>query len=154
MKLRELADASRVHLDLEARDVMDALRVAADAVTDATGIEPARIVKALLDRERLGSTSVGGGFAIPHCKIDGLEGVEIALVRFAAPVEFGAPDDNPVRFFFVVLSPPDQPAAHLQILSQIARILKREDLRSELLSVASADEAITALSRAADAEGL
>jgi mannitol/fructose-specific phosphotransferase system IIA component (Ntr-type) len=154
MKLRELADTSRVHLDLRARDVVDALRAAAEAVSDSTGLDSSRIVQALLERERLGSTSVGGGFAIPHCKIDGIDAVEIALVRFAAPVEFGAPDDSPVRFFFVVLSPPDQPAAHLQILSQIARILKRGDLRSELLAVASPDEVVAALRRAADAEGL
>lgn len=154
MKLRELADAGRVYLDIDARDVMDALEAAAQRAAPRTGIEASRIVQALLDRERLGSTSVGGGFAIPHCKIDGLEQLDISLLRFAEPVEFGAPDDSPVRFFFVVLSPPDHPAAHLQILSQIARILKREDLRSELMSAADPDDTIAALRKAADAEGL
>lgn len=154
MKLRELADAGRVYLDIDARDVMDALEAAAQRAVPRTGIEASRIVQALLDRERLGSTSVGGGFAIPHCKIDGLEQLDISLLRFAEPVEFGASDDSPVRFFFVVLSPPDHPAAHLQILSQIARILKREDLRSELMSAADPDDTIAALRKAADAEGL
>jgi mannitol/fructose-specific phosphotransferase system IIA component (Ntr-type) len=154
MKLRELADAGRVYLDVDARDVMDALEAAAQRAAPRTGIDASRIVQALLDRERLGSTSVGGGFAIPHCKIDGLEQLDISLLRFAEPVEFGTSDDSPVRFFFVVLSPPDQPAAHLQILSQIARILKREDLRSQLMSAADPDDTIAALRKAADAEGL
>lgn len=154
MKLRELADASRVHLGVDARDVMDALQAAAEFAASRTGIDREDIVAALLDRERLGSTSVGGGFAIPHCKIDGLDKLDMSLMRFAAPVEFGAADESPVRFFFVVLSPPDQPAAHLQILSQIARILKREDLRSDLLEAADPDAVMAALTRAADAEGL
>jgi mannitol/fructose-specific phosphotransferase system IIA component (Ntr-type) len=59
-----------------------------------------------------------------------------------------------VRFLFVVFSPADQPAAHLKILSQIARILKREDLRHELLAASDPDQVIAALRRAADAEGL
>ena len=94
-------------------------------------------MRALLERERLGSTSVG--WRVCHSPLQDRRsraGRRSRWLRFADPVEFGAPDDDPVRFFFVVLSPPDQPAAHLQVLSQIARILKREDLRSELLTVA------------------
>jgi PTS system nitrogen regulatory IIA component len=154
MNIRDLADRGRVVLDVGARDVMDALLVAADAAAPRIGIEVSGAVSALLDRERLGSTAVGNGFAIPHCKVDGMSGVDLSLVRFAGPVDFGAPDDSPVRFLFVVFSPADQPAAHLKILSQIARILKREDLRHELLAASDPDQVIAALRRAADAEGL
>lgn len=153
MKLREIADPKRVHLDVAARDVMDGLRAAAGALADDDR-EASRIMEALLERERLGSTSVGGGFAIPHCKLEGIDALEVAMLRFAEPIDFGAPDESRVSFFFVVLSPPDQPAAHLQILSQIARVLKREDLRRELLTVSTPQGAIDALLRAADAEGL
>ena len=154
MKIRELADPDRVALDVSARDLMDALRAAADFAAPSTGLDSDRIMAALLDRERLGSTSVGGGFAIPHCKIEGLDTLDVSMVRFAEPVEFGTSEDSPIRFFFVVLSPPDQPAAHLQALSQIARVLKREDLRQELLDAPGRTEIVEALQRAADAEGL
>jgi mannitol/fructose-specific phosphotransferase system IIA component (Ntr-type) len=69
-------------------------------------------------------------------------------------VPFGGDGHDPVRFVFVVLSPPDQPAAHLQVLSQIARVLKRQDLRAELLLAADAEEVAGAIRRAAEAEGL
>jgi mannitol/fructose-specific phosphotransferase system IIA component (Ntr-type) len=61
---------------------------------------------------------------------------------------------DPVRFVFVVLSPPDQPAAHLQVLSQIARVLKRRELRSDLLTAADAAEIVSAICRVAEEEGL
>ncbi|HOC43747.1 MAG TPA: PTS sugar transporter subunit IIA [Thermoanaerobaculales bacterium] len=154
MSLRELADRDRVLLDVGARDAVGALGAAADAAARRLGIEARGAVSALMERERLGSTAVGNGFAIPHCKIDGLPGVDLSLVRLADQVDFAAPDDSPVRFLFVVLSPAGQPAAHLKVLSQIARILKRPQLRQELLAAVDADHVIAALLRAADAEGL
>jgi PTS system nitrogen regulatory IIA component len=154
MNIRDLADRDRIVLDVAARDVMDALRAAANAAAPRLERDVSALVAALLTRERLGSTAVGKGFAIPHGKVDGVTTVDLTLMRFAGPVDFGAPDDSPVRFLFVVFSPPEQPTAHLKILSQIARILKREDLRQVLLEATDRDEVIAALRRAADAEGL
>lgn len=154
MKFRDLIDAERVHLGLEARDLVEVLEAAADTLHDAVGVSRTEVVRGLLERERLGSTSVGSGFAIPHCKLDSLKDLGISLLRFAEPVDFGAPDDLPVQFFFVVLSPPDQPAAHLQVLSQIARVLKREDLRSALLTAEDPNGVVAAISSALDAEEL
>lgn len=154
MKLRDLVDANRVHLGLEARDLAQALEMAAMTIDTGGDTDCGAVVEALLDRERLGSTSVGSGFAIPHCKLDGLEELTVSLVRFKRPVDFGAPDDVPVQFFFVVLSPPDRPAAHLQVLSQIARVLKRDDLRAALLTAEDSDGVVEALRAALLAEEL
>ncbi len=154
MKFHEIVTSEHVHLDVQARDPVLALHEAAASVADEIGIETETIVKALVERERLGSTSVGSGFAIPHCKIDGLDRLVVSLVRFKDPVEFGGVSNEPVRFFFSVLSPPDQPAAHLQVLSQIARILKREDLRERLMSARDPDEIVATIKTAAEAEGL
>jgi PTS system nitrogen regulatory IIA component len=154
MKLRDLVDVHRVHLGLEARDLSGALEAAADTICDDAGVERHQIVQALLDRERLGSTSVGSGFAIPHCKLDSLDQLVVSMVRFSDPVDFGAADDEPVQFFFVVLSPPDQPAAHLRVLSQIARVLKRSELRESLLSAADAESIVEAIRGGLDAEAL
>ena len=139
---------------MELRDPVEALHAAAECFEDSSGMPTQLVVKALLERERLGSTSVGDGFAIPHCKIDGLKQLELSLIRFSEPVDFGAANDEPVRFFFVVVSPPDQPAAHLQLLSQIARVLKRKELRDELLHGSDPEEIIESIRNASEAEGL
>lgn len=154
MNIRDLAEGDRIVLDVAARDVIEALQAVATAAAPRLGRTESELLAALVTRERLGSTAVGKGFAIPHGKVAGVTTVDLSLVRFAAPLDFGAPDSSPVRFVFVVFSPPEQPTAHLKILSQIARILKREDLRQDLLTAAGPDEVIAALRRAADAEGL
>jgi mannitol/fructose-specific phosphotransferase system IIA component (Ntr-type) len=67
---------------------------------------------------------------------------------------FGGTPDDLVSFVFVVLSPPDQPAAHLQVLSQIARVLKRHELRVELLAAADSEDVVSRICRVAEEEGL
>ena len=154
MKIHKLIEPENVYLDLAGSDVDSALAAVADSISPALGLEGERVTEALIEREQLGSTSVGDGFAIPHCKTSGLRQIAIALARFSEGIDFGGADHEPVSFVFVVLSPPDQPAAHLQVLSQIARILKRRELRSELIAAADSAEVVDALRRAAEEEGL
>lgn len=154
MKIQQLINADQVYLDLQARDLVQALEVVADQAADGIGLDPRSVVQELLEREKLGSTSVGDGFAIPHCKITDLKEIAVFLARFATDVDFGASDEHPVRFFFVVLSPPDQPAAHLQVLSQIARVLKRSELRAQLMTADDSEGVVALLRSAAEAEGL
>jgi len=154
MKIHKLIEPENVYLELAASDVESALGAVAEVFSPTLGLDPERVVEALVERESLGSTSVGEAFAIPHCKTEGLRQIAIALARFTDGVDFGGADHEPVSFIFVVLSPPDQPAAHLQVLSQIARVLKRRELRSELLSAADAAEVVSAICRVAEEEGL
>lgn len=154
MKIHNLIQEENVYLGLEGEDVRGALADVSKRFAPGLGLEVDEVVEALIERESLGSTSVGEGFAIPHCKIQGLPQIAIALARLKAGVAFGSSDQDLVSFFFVVLSPPDQPAAHLQVLSQIARVLKRKDLRAELMSATSAEDVALALCRTAESEGL
>ena len=154
MKIQKLIKPETIFLDLAATDVESALAAVADQFAPTLGLEPGEVVESLLERERLGSTSVGDEFAIPHCKVQGLREIALALGRFPTAVAFGSEDTDPVAFMFVVLSPLDQPAAHLQVLSQIARGLKRKELRSELLAAADAEEVSAAIRRTAESEGL
>jgi mannitol/fructose-specific phosphotransferase system IIA component (Ntr-type) len=154
MKIHKLINPENVYLDLEASDVGSALAAVAEAFAPGLDLGAEHVVEALIEREELGSTSVGDGFAIPHCKTQGLAQIGIALARFTDGVDFGGKGHDPVRFVFVVLSPPDQPAAHLQVLSQIARVLKRRELRTELLSAVDASEVVSAICRVAEEEGL
>jgi mannitol/fructose-specific phosphotransferase system IIA component (Ntr-type) len=154
MKIHKLINPDNVYLDLVASDVQTALAAVADAFASVVGVDSGQVLKALVEREGLGSTSVGDGFAIPHCKTQGLRQIAIALARYNEGIDFGGSDGTPVTFAFVVLSPPDQPAAHLQVLSQIARVLKRQDLRTELKTAADASEVVEAICTAAQEEGL
>ena len=154
MKIHKLIGPENVFLDLAADDMSSALTAIAGEMAPSLGLDETKVVQALLEREALGCTSVGDGFAIPHCKIQGLDQIAIALARFTSPVGFGPDAGQPVSFLFVVLSPPDQPAAHLQVLSQIARVLKRGDLRTELLVVEDRTGVADAICQTADSEGL
>jgi mannitol/fructose-specific phosphotransferase system IIA component (Ntr-type) len=155
MKIRDAVKPDLVFLDLEADDADRALAVIARHLGEAASLDADMVFEALRDREKLGSTSVGNGFAIPHCKLARLESVVVALARVNEGVNFGdGKNHEPVRFFFVVLSPPDQPAEHLQVLSQIARALKNDDLRSRLLDGTDAAEVVSSIQRTTEQEGL
>ena len=82
------------------------------------------LVARLLEREQLGCTGLGGGIAIPHCKMPGLSDVVVAMATTAEPIPFGAADGIPVRLIFLVASPAAASAAHLQALARISRILR------------------------------
>jgi len=155
MKVRDAVRPELVFLDLEVKEGETVIAAIARELGPAADLDAGMIDVALTERETLGSTSVGNGFAIPHCKLTALPEIVVALARFDAGVDFGvSKNHHPVRFFFVVLSPPDQPAEHLQILSQIARILKGNELREELLEAKDPDSIISAIDRAAGREGL
>ncbi len=155
MKIRDAIQPDLVFLGLEAENAESAIDVMARELSAVSKLDAEMVTSALMEREQLGSTSVGNGFAIPHCKLQDLGEIVVALARFGEGVDF---DDSKkheaARFFFVVLSPPDQPAEHLQVLSQIARILKNTDLRNELLNATDAELIATAINRAAEQEGL
>ena len=155
MKIRDAIQPDLVFLGLEAEDAESAIDVMARELSAASRLDAVMVKSALIERERLGSTSVGNGFAIPHCKLQDLGEIVVALARFDEGVDFGDANRHAAaRFFFLVLSPPDQPAEHLQVLSQIARVLKNADLRKELLDATSVESIATAIQRAAEQEGL
>lgn len=154
MKLLQLIVPDRVYVGLHATDREEALGELGKRIAAAAGTPSNVILSALLERERLGSTSVGDGFAIPHCKCPGLHDIIVALGRLDQAVDFGGSAGQPVRFLFVVLSPPDQPAAHLQVLSQIARVLKRKDVRRRLMEAHDPSQIIEVIRTAAEAEGM
>lgn len=136
MNLGSLTHPQLVFPDLAVRDVEGVLRAFADRVAELGFVPDAdRLFEKLLEREQLGSTGVGSGVAIPHCKLKGLDEVVLAIGISRKAIEFGAIDTKPVRLFFVVVSPPDAPAAHLQVLAAISRWLKQDSHASRLLAL-------------------
>jgi PTS system nitrogen regulatory IIA component len=122
----------------------------AGAVANEHGIEPREVVERLAEREKLGSTGFGGGVAIPHGKIAGLDRILGAVVRLAQPLDFQAIDDLPVDLVFMLLSPPDAGAEHLKTLARVSRALRDTGFVAKLRGAGSSD-ALFALLTASEA---
>jgi len=105
---------------------------------NALGIGRGQVFDALFARERLGSTGLGHGIAIPHGRIKGLRDAAGAFVRTRAPIPFEAPDGNPVNLIFVLLVPEKATDLHLQILSELAQIFSDKEMRAQLAALPDA----------------
>ena len=106
----------------------------ASTASKITGIPEREIFDVVLQRERLGSTGVGAGIAIPHGKLKGLTKITGVFARVETPVDFEALDDQPVDLVFMLLAPEGAGADHLKALSRIARALRDQDLVARLRS--------------------
>lgn len=154
MKIHQLIRDRDVELELTASSVDEALNRIAEFLAAGNGLVSEAVAEALIERERLGTTAVGDGFAIPHCKLTGLNSIIVGYARFDRGIDFRAADGVPVTTFLIVLSPPHQPALHLQVLSQIARILKHEAVRDELRGAPDRAHVLEIVKLAAEAEGV
>ncbi len=103
------------------------------------GLSRALITDSLFARERLGSTGLGHGVAIPHGRIKGLKAPMAALLQLSEPIGFDAPDEQPVNLLIFLLVPEAATQKHLEILSEIAELLSDAPLRERIKSSASAD---------------
>lgn len=144
MDLGELLDAGAISVRLNAASKRQALSIIAEIASRSLGVKPAEILAKLMQRERLGSTGVGYGVAVPHARLKGLERMHGVFVRLEAPIDFGAVDEQPVDLIFALLAPVDHPAEHLRALAAVSRALRRSDLREQLRQARGAD-AIRAL---------
>jgi len=154
MKIHNLIDPARLFVGASADGLDEALLKVAENTVTGTGLSATQVKEAFLERERLGSTSVGSGFAIPHCKMSGVSNILMSIGSFEEEIDFADPRGEPVRFVFAVVSPPDQPALHLQVLSQIARVLKHEDVREQLLHAATPEAVLEVIRESTKREGL
>ena len=111
-----------------------------------TGLPEREIFDVILQRERLGSTGVGNGIAIPHGKLSNLPSIVGIFARLDAPVDFEALDDQPVDLVFLLLAPEGAGADHLKALSRIARVLRDHDMVSRIRASDSASAIYTLLS--------
>ncbi len=144
MALSDLLSPKAVVLNLHARCKREALAALADRASAVTGADAGAIREALMEREKLGSTGVGRGVAIPHGKIEGLAAMTGLLAKLDQPIDFEAVDDQPVDLIFVLLAPMDASAAHLKALAKVSRLLRDERVR-EALRGAETPEALFAI---------
>ena len=124
MELANLIDTQRVLLNVNADCPKAAFRCVSDILAPLSGIESREIADALLQRERMGSTAVGGGIAIPHARMDAVNEPQAFFVRLNRSIDMDAADDKPVDVLFILLVPSEADNDHLRVLSRIARILR------------------------------
>jgi len=105
---------------------------AAEAFGDAAGLSKEAVYRGLLDRERLGSTALGDGVAIPHCRIDDCDAPLGCLMTLSDPVDFSAPDGEGVDIVLVLLVPTEATQAHLDLLAGVVTFLSEESTRASI----------------------
>lgn len=108
-------------------------------------LDRGRLVQALEDRERLNSTALGDGIAIPHGKLANVKRVVAAFGRHRTGVDFQSLDGKPTHLFFLLVAPEDSAGAHLKALARISRLLKDEGFRQRLMRVGDAHELFTTI---------
>ena len=142
--LSNLLAADQVLLDLDASSKKRVFEQAGMLFESRLGLARSIIFDSLFAREKLGSTGLGQGVAIPHGRIKGLKQAAGAFIRLATPVPFDSPDGRPVNLLFVLLVPEQATEQHLQILSELAQRFSDKAFR-ESLAAATDPAAVIAL---------
>lgn len=134
--LRSVLDPGCVAVDVAAVSKDAALSALVDMMA-GSGIthDGAGLLRAVLEREALAPTGIGGECAIPHAQTDAVAETRMAVIRLAQPIDFGAPDGTAARLVFLIVGPKDSAALHLRLLSRLARVLSDDEIRGRLLAV-------------------
>ncbi len=139
MKITDILSKESVIADLTADSKKNLLEELADLASKETNLDPRVILEALVERERLGSTGVGHGVALPHTRLLGLEKIFCAFVR-TNPVDFEAVDGKLVDLVFLLLVPEESGADHLKALSCLSKLLRDETVTTALRKASNIDE--------------
>ncbi len=138
MALADLLHQDAIIPALKVNSKKQLLQELAAKASKVTGLSEREIFDVVLQRERLGSTGVGNGIAIPHGKLASVRSIVGVFARLESPVDFEALDDQPVDLVFLLLAPEGAGADHLKALSRIARVLRDQDLVAKLRATDSA----------------
>ncbi|ADK85328.1 putative PTS IIA-like nitrogen-regulatory protein PtsN [Desulfarculus baarsii DSM 2075] len=141
MKLTDILSKDHIIADLRSRTKRGVMEELCQSLASThPDLEPGRLMEVLIERERLGSTGIGDGIAIPHGKTDKVGELMLAFGRSLAGVDFDSLDAKPAHLFFLVVAPENSAGVHLKALARISRLLKSTAVRRELLEAADAIE--------------
>jgi PTS system nitrogen regulatory IIA component len=139
MTIEELLDRRAITPKLSAPSKHQALSLLAETAARRFSLDAGVVLDALLAREQAGSTGVGGGVALPHARLPGLDRMRGVFIRLEAPVAFEAIDGAPVDLIFALFAPTDAGAEHLRALARVARLLRQKELRQQLRQARTPD---------------
>jgi nitrogen PTS system EIIA component len=145
MKILDVLLKEYINVDLKAKDKKGILEELVAPVALATNNEPDELVRVLMERERLGSTGIGGGIGIPHGKLKHMSSLTLGLGISRRGVDFESMDGRPTHLFFLLLTPENSAGMHLKLLARISRLLKQEELKTRLMQATSSEAVIQAI---------
>lgn len=140
MKILDVLPREAILVDLKSQDKKGVIEELAVPVARAANVNKEELVRVLMDRERLGSTGIGGGIGIPHGKLKGLESLVLSFGLSRKGVDFESMDGRPTHIFFLLLTPENSTGLHLKVLARISKILKDDLFKGRLLSAADDQE--------------
>ena len=141
MKISELLSPAAIAGDLRARGKNDLLVELTETLRQAQGsLDRDEVVRVLQERERLGSTGIGEGVAIPHGKLKHIDKLLISFGRSRHGVDFDSMDGKPTHLFFLLVAPEESVGVHLKTLARISKLLKNSEVRQRLLNAESNEE--------------
>ncbi len=151
MKLTDFVDAGSVNPDLQASTKEEAIRVMVGSLKESGKVsadQEEAIVAAILKREELGSTGIGKGVAVPHTKHSSVNELVATVALSSDGIDFASLDGEPVYIFFLLISPPEQPADHLRGLESISKHLRSDNFCNFLRQAKSKEDILDLLSEA------
>ena len=141
MKITDFLTADRVIADLSGKEKPQVLEEMAHQLADSrSDLDAAQVLRVLQDREKISTTAIGEGVAIPHGKLPSVEKISGLFARSLQGVDFASLDGEPTYLFFTLIAPQDAAADHLKALARISRLLKDPDLRHRLLAAATSQD--------------
>lgn len=145
IELTELLSPDCIELNLSGRKKPSVILELVQVISRCRGITDMNaLFEALMEREKISSTGIGNGIAIPHCMTKMTDSTHIAFGRKPGGVKFDSVDNQPVVMFFLLVGPENDPNLHLRVLSKLARYLHDRSFRSSLLDAGSPDEVMEA----------
>ena len=138
MELEDLLSPESVIAHLKVTSKKQALQELSDKAAKLTTLSSRSIFETLLERERLGSTGVGHGIAIPHGKLASLDRLYGVFARLDTPIDFDSIDDQPVDLIFLLLAPESAGADHLKALARVSRLLRNQNVVEKLRATVEA----------------
>ena len=142
MDLERHLDATRV-IDLNARTKDEALAELIEAVAASPAVEdPEALLRAVREREKLLSTGIGLGIAIPHARIPSVNDFVVAVGRRRDGIDFGSIDGRPAQIVVLIAGPQDAQKSYLELLAQLSKRLKLEDVRQQVVGDATPEEVV------------
>ena len=143
MKISDILSPDVIEINLDAADKDDSIKKIID-ISTRTGriLDLNQVTDVIFERERLVSTGVGKGFAIPHGKTDAISDIVAAFVITKNPIDFDSIDGEPVRFIFLLIGKESLLNTHIKLLSRISRLMNKEEFRDRLLEAKAKDEVL------------
>jgi PTS system nitrogen regulatory IIA component len=141
MKLTDILIREACVVDMQAKTKKEALRELADALASTVdGLGSSELLDMLLEREKLGTTAMGDGIAIPHARVESLDRLLASFGRSQHGVDFDSVDGKRTHLFFLLVAPGTEGSTHLLTLARLSRFLTQPDFRAKLLEIECADD--------------